>query len=415
MASRFYLVRGSDLSTSDWIENLQVGRHEDFTGGWEMGSSIAAGFRYHDFGTFVVSSFVVGAPGFDGPAGADTGKVLLGEVTFGGGTPTIQREYVSSNPGERLGASVDAAHDYDGDGYVDFIAGAPNAANGTPTENGRVAVLSVLALIQNNPPFELYNLPFFVTPTQHGQNYHFGAAVRACADLNGDGIGEILAGAPDYFTAFSAGRGGVAIYSGATGTRFAFVQGASNDRLGSAIAGALDDLDGDGFEEFVVAGALSDAGGTDSGVVKCYRLFPLAPSTYCTGKVNSLGCTPSIGFSGSPSATPGSTFFVTASNFISQRTGLLFYSHAPLAALFQGGTKCAASPTVRTPIQSSGGSASGDDCTGAYSFDFADWIQNGPDPSITAGAEAYCQYWARDPQSASTTSLSNALRFVVNP
>jgi hypothetical protein len=94
---------------------------------------------------------------------------------------------------------------------------------------------------------------------------------------------------------------------------------------------------------------------------------------------------------------------------------LLFYSHQPLAAPFQGGTKCAANPTVRTPNQNSGGSASGNDCTGAYSFDFNDWIAHGWDPSLPAGSEVFAQYWSRDPASASHTSLSNAVRFVVNP
>jgi hypothetical protein len=213
-----------------------------------------------------------------------------------------------------------------------------------------------------------------------------------------------------------AGKGYVTVYSGATGTQLCgYLVGATQQRLGGSLAGALDDLDGDGFAEFVVAGPLSDAGGTDSGMLKCYRLFPVAPTTYCTGKVNSLGCTPAMASSGSPSTSSGAPFLITASNILNQKAGLLFYSHRPCSAPFQGGVLCALPPTLRTPAQTSGGSTSGSDCTGTYSLDFNAQIQSGVDPSLVAGGEIYAQYWSRDPQSASTTSLSNALRSVINP
>jgi hypothetical protein len=48
-------------------------------------------------------------------------------------------------------------------------------------------------------------------------------------------------------------------------------------------------------------------------------------------------------------------------------------------------------------------------------LDFNARIQSGIDASLIAGAEAFTQYWSRDPQSPSATSLSNALRFVINP
>jgi hypothetical protein len=76
---------------------------------------------------------------------------------------------------------------------------------------------------------------------------------------------------------------------------------------------------------------------------------------------------------------------------------------------------CVASPTSRTPVQNSGGSTSGADCSGSYSFDFNAHTQSGLDPTLLAGAEVYAQYWSRDPASPSTTSLSNALRFLIHP
>jgi hypothetical protein len=67
----------------------------------------------------------------------------------------------------------------------------------------------------------------------------------------------------------------------------------SKDNLGNALV-ALNDIDGDGFRDLACAGALSDNPTTDCGTLKGVRLFPTFPSTYCTAKLNSLGCTPSI-------------------------------------------------------------------------------------------------------------------------
>jgi hypothetical protein len=164
-----------------------------------------------------------------------------------------------------------------------------------------------------------------------------------------------------------------------------------------------------------VAGSRSDVAGADCGTVKAYRLFPVAPVTYCTGKLNSLGCTPSISFSGSPSASSLAPYLVTCSSVISQKSGLLMYSHASHAAAFQGGTLCVRPPIRRTAQQNSGGSAGGNDCSGSFGFDFNARIQSGVDPALVIGAEVFGQYWSRDSVSPSTTSLSNAIRFLINP
>jgi hypothetical protein len=272
-------------------------------------------------------------------------------------------------------------------------------------------------------PYEIYSFAFgsVTPPTNHGDplpNFHFGAAVLGCPDLNNDGVGEIMIGAPGYFSSSFSGtsfRGMVRIYSGATGALLCAVTGGVTDRLGDALAGAVGDLDGDGFPEFVVGGSLSDAGGTDSGAIKCYRVFPLQPAVFCVGKVNSLGCTPFVSFSGLPSASSGASFLITSNNVINQKNGLMFYGRSPAATPFQGGTKCVADPVQRTASQNSGGSVSGADCSGTFVVDFNALVASGVDPSLVAGVKLYAQYWSRDPASPSTTSLSNAVQFVINP
>jgi hypothetical protein len=153
---------------------------------------------------------------------------------------------------------------------------------------------------------------------------------------------------------------------------------------------------------------------TITGTLTAKWICPAA-QVYCTAKVNSLGCTPSIGSSGTASYSSGAPFLVTATNELNQKAGLLFYGTAPSAAPFQGGYKCVASPSIRTVVQNSGGSAVGNDCTGSYSYDFNARIQSLIDPQLVPGDEIFVQYWSRDPQSLSTTNLTAGVRFTIAP
>jgi hypothetical protein len=325
---------------------------------------------------------------------------------------TTLATYAGGGANERMGASISGTHDYDGDGVVDFVVGAPNWSAGVNSEDGRAVVLSGMQLRNFTLPFELAVLTNLtgVGPAPH----HFGAAVRASPDLNRDGIGDFLVGSPDWRNLNGPTRGAVIAYSGATLTKIAAVTGADYDRLGDVILGAHQDVDGDLFPEFVVAGSRSDNPVPECGVVKLYRLFPAAPSIYCTAKTNSLGCAPAISWSGTASASGASSFSLTCSNVINQSAGLFMYSLGPKAAPFQGGTLCVQTPLRRSPVLASGGGASGTDCSGLFTYDFGARITSGVDPTLVLGAQVFAQCWSRDSASPSTTSLSNAIRFLIN-
>lgn len=135
---------------------------------------------------------------------------------------------------------------------------------------------------------------------------------------------------------------------------------------------------------------------------------------YCTAKTNSLGCVPSIGSTGVPSASNATPFVVRATNVLNRRDGVFFYGHSAASVPFQGGFFCVTAPIRRTPLLNSGGSALPTlDCSGVYTFDFNAWIQTGNDPLLSVGQEVDGQFWSRDPQSPSTTGLTNAVRFFI--
>jgi hypothetical protein len=148
------------------------------------------------------------------------------------------------------------------------------------------------------------------------------------------------------------------------------------------------------------------------------------PVSYCVAKQNSLGCTPAIGWSGSPSATLGSGFTVRCDLVRNQKSGLLFYGTTGRnAAPFQGGTLCVAAPIKRTPAVISGGSALPvQDCSGVYALDFnafaSGQLGGNPLPALQVpGTVVDAQWWGRDPGFVApfNTTLSNGVEFTIGP
>lgn len=141
------------------------------------------------------------------------------------------------------------------------------------------------------------------------------------------------------------------------------------------------------------------------------------PQVYCSAKVNSLGCLPAIGYSGTPSATPGGAFTVTATNVLSHKLALLFYGYDSRFTPFQGSVICVAPPLRRMAAQDSGGSSGGTDCSGTLSTDFNARIQGGSDPALVPGAIVSARWYYRDPQDPAGfgTGLTDALRFAICP
>ncbi|HTF88062.1 MAG TPA: hypothetical protein VK843_06600 [Planctomycetota bacterium] len=138
--------------------------------------------------------------------------------------------------------------------------------------------------------------------------------------------------------------------------------------------------------------------------------------SYCTGKLNSITCTPVMTSSGEPHvAGPTDAFFLATADFSTAQIGLILWSPTAAANPFSGGTLCLGSPIVRTPAQHSGGTGTAACSDGTFSFHFGHAYMNAR--GIPAGLTLHAQAYGRDSglPPPFKTGLSNGIRFTTCP
>ena len=176
----------------------------------------------------------------------------------------------------QFGYALASMGDITGDGVPDFAVGAPfqdgdfvstDMGFGLPANVGKVfvidgATLAVLS-VMNDPDFELI------------QSQHFGgqlgAAISVSADINGDGVPDLIAGVPQYIAhpeskSLEAILGGKAlVFSGQDGALLLTLNDPTAEedgRCGAAVA-ALGDVNADGTVDFAVGVPGKDIGGEE--------------------------------------------------------------------------------------------------------------------------------------------------------
>jgi hypothetical protein len=158
-----------------------------------------------------------------------------------------------------------------------------------------------------------------------------------------------------------------------------------------------------------------DGSRSDIGAIPYDPNYAPTPTTYCTPKTTSKGCAPLVTWTGSASLTGPDDFVLTASPALNKKVGKFVWGTAPKALPFAGGSLCVKLPFVRGPHLDSGGSATGSDCTGVFTWHFSQAYM--ASKGVTAGAILYAQAWGRDQGFAppNNSQLSNAIVFQVAP
>ena len=137
---------------------------------------------------------LVGAHGVD-EAGSASGAayLLLGPATGSHGLDEAAATLLGQQAGELAGREVAAAGDFDGDSYPDLLVGAPGEGS---VGVGAGAVYLVLGPVSGS--LELGSADLQILPEAGGDQ--LGAALSPGADLDGDGLSDLLLGAPNNDT-----------------------------------------------------------------------------------------------------------------------------------------------------------------------------------------------------------------------
>ena len=199
------------------------------------------------------SDVIAGAPWYDnGEALEGRAFVYLGSPTGLGSTAVWTAE--SDQAGAQLGKSVASAGDVNGDGYSDVIIGAPDYDNGAVYQGRAYAYLGSASGPAATAAW---------TATGSQANSQLGLSVAPAGDVNGDGYGDVIVGAPRY------DKGLALVYLGsssglAAGAAWTVASDQVDSAFGFSVASA-GDVNGDGYSD-VIAGAYQyDNGETDEG------------------------------------------------------------------------------------------------------------------------------------------------------
>ncbi len=165
---------------------------------------------------------------------------------------------------------------------------------------------------------------------------------------------------------------------------------------------------------------VADDGGSLTSWALCFDRASL-PVAYCTAGTSTNGCVPAMSATAQPNLANNAGCVISCANVEGQKLGLIFYGvdntgFTPNPWGSGVSFLCVKAPTQRTGSSNSGGSFGG--CDGALSVDW-DAFQiarpNSLGNPFSAGDSIFVQTWYRDPPSAKTTNLSDALELTMQP
>ena len=209
------------------------------------------------------SDVIVGAPNFsNGQSKEGRAFVYLGAPAALAPDPGWTAEGAVLNEG--LGGCVASAGDVNGDGYVDVIVGDHNYENGQVKEGRALLYLGAANGLKTASDWMVEG---------NQASAQLGYAVASAGDVNGDGYGDVIVGAPVY-SHDQPFEGRAFLYLGsATGLSSTPAWTAEDDKsgayFGAAVASA-GDVNGDGYGDVLVGAQSYPGNATNRGRAYLY-------------------------------------------------------------------------------------------------------------------------------------------------
>lgn len=182
---------------------------------------------------------------FENSAGLQSGSARV----YSGLDGSLLHHFQGLAAGDYFGSSVCGIGDVDADGFDDVAVGAPYSG----LAGSQAGYVQLLSGQSGNVLFTL---------TGGSGTGQLGACVASAGDVDGDGTGDVIAGAPQSDgAAFNAGR--AYVFSGATGAVLLTFEGDNVlDILGTSVAGGRD-VNADGTPDLLVGMPGVDSSGNN--------------------------------------------------------------------------------------------------------------------------------------------------------
>ena len=212
------------------------------------------------------SDLIVGAPQYDNPE-VDEGAAFVYHGSPDGLKPTSNWQVLEVQGGANYGGTVACAGDVNSDGFSDVIVGA-YIYNQVFNDDGKAFLyLGSAAGLSTTPSWTAFGSM---------ANEYFGRGVAAAGDVNGDGYGDVIIGGYGYSNGQSQ-EGRVYLYYGssgglAAGAAWTYENNFAGSILGLVVAGA-GDVNGDGYGDIITGAPQYDDGVTTIDEGKVYLFY----------------------------------------------------------------------------------------------------------------------------------------------